>query len=94
MRGSYQQIADCARGKSYVMMLFIVDDMGYKQQSRQQMQVLFKLVADRCERGSVMISSNLPLSIWEQIFKDPMPTVAAIDRLVNHSVIVALNIES
>ncbi|MEE4601858.1 MAG: ATP-binding protein [Desulfobacteraceae bacterium] len=94
MRGSYQQIADCARGKSYVMMLFIVDDMGYKQQSRQQMQVLFTLMADRYERGSVMISSNLPLFRWKQIFKDPMATVAAIDRLVHHSVIVALNIES
>ena len=94
MRGSYQQIADCARGKSYVMMLFIVDDMGYKQQSRQQMQVLFTLVADRYERGSVMISSNLPLSRWEQFLKDPMVSAAAIDRLVNHSVIVALNIES
>ena len=92
MRGSYQQIADCARGKSYVMMLFIVDDMGYKQQSRQQMQVLFTLMADRYERGSV--TSNLPLSRWEQIFKDPMATVAAIDRLVNHSVILALIIES
>jgi DNA replication protein DnaC len=94
MRGSYQQIADCARGKSYGMMLLIVDDMGYKQQSRQQMQVLFTLVADRYERGSVMISSNLPLYRWEQFLKDPMVTAAAVDRLVNHSVILVLNIES
>ncbi len=56
------------------------------------MQVLFTLLADRYERGSV--TSNLPLSRWEQIFEDPMATVAAIDRLVNHSVILALNIES
>ena len=94
MRGSYQQIADCARGKSYAMMLFIVVDIRYVQQSLQQMQVLFTLVADRYERGSVMISSKLPLFRWKQIFKDPMASVAAIDRLVNHSVIVALNIES
>ena len=58
------------------------------------MQVFFTLVADRYERGSVMITSNLPFSKWEQIFKDPMATAAAIDRLVNHSVILALNIES
>ena len=72
----------------------IVDDIGYVQQSRQEMEVLFTLLADRYERGSVMITSNLPFSKWEQIFKDPMVTAAAIDRLVNHSVILALNIES
>ena len=72
----------------------IVDDIGYVQQSRQQMQVLFTLLADRYERGSVMITSNLPFSKWEQIFKDPMVTAAAIDRLVHHSVILELNIES
>ena len=58
------------------------------------MQVLFTLLADRYERGSVMITSNLPFSKCEQIFKDPMVTAAAIDRLVHHSVILELNIES
>ena len=72
----------------------IVDDIGYVQQSRQEMEVLFTLLADRYERGSLMITSNLPFSKWEQIFKDPMVTAAAIDRLVNHSAILALNIES
>ena len=72
----------------------IVDNIGYVQQSRQQMQVLFTLMADRYERGSLMITSNLPFSKWEQIFKDPMVTAAAIDRLVHHSVILELNIES
>ena len=64
------------------------------QQSRQQMQVLFTLLADRYKRGSVMSTSNLPFSKWEQIFKNPMVTAAAIDRLVHHSVILELNIES
>ena len=72
----------------------IVDDIGYVQQSRQQMQVLFTLLANRYERGSVMIASNLPFFKWKQIFKNPMVTAAAIDRLVNHSVILELNIES
>ena len=72
----------------------IIDDIGYVQQSRQEMEVLFTFLADRYERGSVMITSNLPFSKWEQIFKDPMVTAAAIDRLVHHSVILELNIES
>ncbi|WP_435546763.1 IS21-like element helper ATPase IstB [Desulfobacterium sp. N47] len=72
----------------------IIDDIGYVQQSREEMEVLFTLLADRYERGSVMITSNLPFSKWEQIFKDPMTTAAAIDRLVHHSVILELNINS
>lgn len=72
----------------------IIDDLGYVQQGREEMEVLFTLLADRYERGSVMLTSNLPFSQWEQIFKDPMVTAAAIDRLVHHSVIVELNLES
>lgn len=72
----------------------IIDDIGYVQQSREEMEVLFKLLAERYERGSIMITSNLPFSKWEVIFKDPMTTAAAIDRLVHHSVILELNIKS
>jgi len=72
----------------------IIDDIGYVQQNREEMEVLFTLLAERYERGSVMITSNLPFSKWEQIFKDPMTTAAAIDRLVHHSIILELNIDS
>lgn len=72
----------------------IIDDLGYVQQSREEMEVLFTLLAERYERGSVMITSNLPFSKWENIFKDPMTTAAAIDRLVHHSVILELNLKS
>ncbi len=72
----------------------IIDDLGYVQQSRQEMEVLFTLLAERYERGSVMITSNLPFSQWEAIFQDPMTTAAAIDRLVHHSVILELNVPS
>ena len=72
----------------------IIDDLGYVQQSREEMEVLFTLLAERYERGSVLLSSNLAFSQWQQIFKDPMTTAAAIDRLVHHSVIVELNVPS
>lgn len=72
----------------------IIDDLGYVQQSREEMEVLFTLLAERYERGSVMLTSNLPFSRWEQIFKDAMTTAAAIDRLVHHSVILELNVPS
>lgn len=72
----------------------IIDDLGYVQQTREEMEVLFTLLAERYERGSVLLSSNLPFSKWEQIFKDPMTTAAAIDRLIHHSVVIELNIPS
>jgi DNA replication protein DnaC len=72
----------------------VIDDLGYVQQDRTEMEVLFSLLAERYERGSVLISSNLPFSKWEAIFKDPMTTAAAIDRLIHHSVILELNIPS
>jgi len=72
----------------------IVDDIGYAEQSREEMEVLFTLLAERHERGSVMLATNLPFLKWEVIFKDPMTACAAIDRLVHHSVILELNVRS
>jgi len=72
----------------------IIDDIGYVQQNREEMEVLFVLLAEQYERKSVMITSNLPFSKWQRIFKDPMTTAAAIDRLVHHSVILELNLPS
>ena len=72
----------------------ILDDLGYVEQSREEMEVLFTLIAERYERRSVLITSNLVFSKWDQIFKDPMTTAAAVDRIVHHSIILELNIES
>jgi DNA replication protein DnaC len=72
----------------------IIDDIGYVQHDREEMQVLFTLLAERYERGSILLTSNLPFSKWERIFKDPMTTAAAIDRLIHHSIILELNIDS
>jgi DNA replication protein DnaC len=74
--------------------VIIVDDIGYVQQSRDEMEVLFTFLADRYERRSLMITSNLVFSQWDRIFKDTMTTAAAIDRLVHHSVIIELTGES
>src|SRR5260370_438775 len=70
----------------------IIDDLGYLQQSRDDMEVVFTLLAERYERGSVLMTSNLPFSKWEAIFKDPMMTATTIPRLVHHHLIIELNI--
>jgi DNA replication protein DnaC len=66
----------------------ILDDIGYVQQSPDEIEVLFTFLAERYERRSVVITSNLVFSEWDRIFKNPMTTAAAIDRLVHHSVIL------
>ena len=68
----------------------ILDDIGYVQQSRDEMEVLFTFFAERYERRSVVITSNLVFSQWDRIFKDPMTTAAAIDRLVHHATILEM----
>jgi DNA replication protein DnaC len=66
----------------------LVDDIGYIQQDREEMEVLFTFLSQRYERRSVMITSNLVFSQWDRIFKDPMTTAAAIDRVVHHAIIL------
>jgi len=66
----------------------ILDDIGYVQQSREEMEVLFTFLAERYERRSVVITSNLVFSEWTRIFHDPLTTAAVIDRVVHHSIIL------
>jgi DNA replication protein DnaC len=68
----------------------ILDDIGYIQQDREEMEVLFTFLAQRYERRSVLITSNLVFSQWDRIFKDAMTTAAAIDRVVHHALILEL----
>lgn len=68
----------------------LLDDIGYTQQNRDEMEVLFNFLAERYERRSVMITSNLVFSQWDRIFKDAMTTAAAIDRIVHHAIILEL----
>ena len=68
----------------------LVDDIGYIQQDREEMEVLFTLLAERYERRTMMVTSNLVFSQWDRIFKDPMTTAAAIDRIVHHATILEL----
>lgn len=74
--------------------LIVLDDIGYVQQSAEEIEVLFTLLAERYERRSLLITSNLVFHEWDQIFKNPMTTAAAIDRLVHHSVILEFSVES
>lgn len=68
--------------------IILIDDIGYVQHSREEMEIFFTFLAERYERKSLMISSNLTFSQWDKVFGDPMTAMAAVDRLVHHSVIL------
>lgn len=77
-----------------VFELIILDDIGYIKQRPDEVEVLFTLMAERYERRSLMLTSNLVFSQWDQIFQNPMTTAAAVDRLVHHSVILEFDVPS
>jgi DNA replication protein DnaC len=68
--------------------LVVLDDLGYIQQSPEEAEVLFTLVAERYERRSLALTSNLVFSQWDRIFRNSMATAAAVDRLVHHAVVL------
>ena len=72
----------------------LLDDLGYLPQGAEESEVFFTLIAERYERRSLGITSNLVFSQWEHIFANPMATVAAIDRVVHHSVILEFDVPS
>lgn len=74
--------------------LIIVDDLSYVRKDQAETSVLFELIAERYERKNLLITANQPFSGWIDVFPDTAMTVAAIDRLVHHSAIFELNVES
>lgn len=74
--------------------LIIIDEIGYVRKNADETHVLFELIAHRYESGSLIITSNQPFSGWSQIFEDDIMTVAAIDRLVHHSVLLDIKATS
>jgi DNA replication protein DnaC len=74
--------------------LLVLDDLSYVRKSQAETSVIFELISARYERRSLLITANQPFGAWDSIFPDPAMTVAAIDRLVHHSIILEMNTES
>lgn len=74
--------------------ILVIDDISYVPFERHETDVLFTLLSARYEMRSILLTSNLPFSKWNSIFKDEMTTNAAIDRLIHHAVILELNTTS
>ena len=74
--------------------LIILDDLCYVRRDQAETSALFELIAARYERRSLLVTSNHPFGSWETVFPDKAMTLAAIDRLVHHAVILEMNVES
>ena len=72
----------------------ILDDLSYVRRDQAETSVLFELISERYERKSLAITANTPFSQWGEVFVDPAMTLAAVDRLVHHSTILEMNVES
>ncbi len=74
--------------------LLILDEMGYVSFDRSQSELLFKIIADRSERGSIITTTNLPFSEWPTLFENTAMVAAMIDRLTFNSYVLDMNGES
>lgn len=74
--------------------LLILDEMGYVSFDRYQSELLFKVVADRSERGSIIVTTNLPFSEWTSLFANTAMVAALVDRLTFKSYILDMNGDS
>jgi DNA replication protein DnaC len=74
--------------------LLVIDDIGYVRKDEAETSVLFELISHRYERRSLLVTSNQPFSDWEAVFSNTAMTVAAVDRLVDHSTLIQIQAES
>ena len=74
--------------------LLVLDDLSYARRDQAETSVLFELISQRYERRSLLITANQPFGEWNKVFPDPAMTIAAVDRLVHHSTIFEMNVES
>lgn len=71
--------------------LLIIDEMSYLTFNRHQSELLFKIIADRSERKSIIVSTNLAFSKWLSIFENQTMVAAMIDRLTYRSFVLNMN---
>ena len=74
--------------------LLVLDDLAYVSKEQAETSVLFELISARYERRSTLITANQPFGEWSKVFPDPAMTLAAVDRLVHHSTIFEMNVDS
>ena len=74
--------------------LLIIDELGFVPLSKNGAELLFEVISQRYERGSIIITSNLPFDEWTEVFRSERLTGAILDRLTHHVHILEMNGDS
>lgn len=74
--------------------LLILDELSYLSFNRHQSELLFKVISDRSEKSSTIVTTNLPFSRWTELFENSTMVAAMVDRLTFHSHVLDMNGES
>ena len=74
--------------------LVILDELGYVSFDKEGNEILFNLLSNRNDHGSIIITTNLVFGRWEEIFKDPVLTGALVDRLAHKAHVLDMSGES
>ena len=74
--------------------LVILDELGYVSFDKEGSEILFNLISNRINVGSILITTNLPFDRWNETFQDPILTTAIVDRLAHKSYVLNMSGES
>ena len=89
------RLADFLKRNIMLPRLLIIDEVGYLPLAREDANLFFQVIAKRYEKGSLIVTSNLPFGQWDQTFaNDPTLTAALLDRLLHHSHVLQIRGES
>ena len=80
--------------KASRMDLVIIDEVGYFPYEKDASEMFFQFISERYERGSIIITTNLPFSKWSEIFYTDRITTAILDRIVHYGKVIEMNGES
>lgn len=74
--------------------LLILDELGYRSMAERTVEDFFEIVSRRYEKGSIIITSNRPVTEWDKVFVDKTLTSAVVDRLLHHCSVIEIKGES
>ena len=74
--------------------LMIIDELGYLKMDKEKESIFFQLIRHRYEKNSLIITTNLPLGRWDEVFTSQLAASAILDRLVHHAHIISITGDS
>lgn len=74
--------------------LLIIDELGHFQMDKEKESLFFQIIRQRYEKGSLIITTNIPLGNWDKIFTSKLAATAILDRLMHHCHLISITGDS